>query len=92
VVHEAGLSPGVSLDAWRVCDGAPKIVGDLNLTTAPPDDLAPTELAGLDLRVGGDVSRTDRLRFLVGYLGPGRSRPALRALVTRILAVRELAS
>ena len=62
----------------------------LRPTTTAADELAPPELAVLDLQAGADLSRTDRLRFLLGYLGTARS--ARRALIGRIFAVREPAS
>jgi tRNA A-37 threonylcarbamoyl transferase component Bud32 len=45
-------------------------------------------LVQLDRSVGRFMSRTERLRFLYTYLGAGRDRVAVRALVRRLMSER----
>ena len=106
-LHETGYEvSGTRLDDWRVehwgasddCgDILPARIAEFRVRTAAADELAPVELRQLERRgverLGRGLSRTDRVRFLRGYLagdlGMTPTSAELRALLSRILAVRE---
>jgi tRNA A-37 threonylcarbamoyl transferase component Bud32 len=104
-LHETGYEVRETrLEDWRVervddGDGGeilPARIAEFRPTSADPEDIAPAELRALErqtVRRLGGLSRTDRVRFLSGYLaGEGNETPTsaeLRDLVSRILAERE---
>ena len=104
-LHETGYEiRDTRLDDWRVerveegdGDILPVRVTEFRPSTADPDVFAPRELSALERqsarRLGSGLSRTDRVRFLHGYLAGERNETPtsaeLRDLVSRILAERE---
>jgi tRNA A-37 threonylcarbamoyl transferase component Bud32 len=106
-LHETGYEVAETrLDDWHVQmlddyegDILPARIAEFRPSTADPDELAPAELRMLERRgvehLGKSLSRTDRVRFLRGYLtsdyGATPTSAELRALVSRILTVRERA-
>jgi hypothetical protein len=103
-LHETGYEVrGVRLDDWRVegtdlgdADILPARIAEFRPSTANPAEIAAAELRALERqaarRLGSGLSRTDRVRFLHGYLASGLDLPTsaeLRDLVRRILTVRE---
>jgi tRNA A-37 threonylcarbamoyl transferase component Bud32 len=102
-LHETGYEVrATQLDDWRVerveegdCDILPARVAEFRPSTADACAFAPAELCSLERQSVRRLrlSRTDRIRFLYGYLaGELEETPTsaeLRDLVSRILAERE---
>ena len=102
-LHETGYEVrDLRLDDWRVerveegdGDILPARIAEFRPSTADQGEFAPAELLSLErqsVRSLG-LSRTDRVRFLRGYLAGERNETPtsaeLRDLVSRILAERE---